>query len=51
MKMAEMKEFPIDFVKSLDTHSVFLSQPDVVRRAKLIAIANSFISGLDPSKS
>jgi hypothetical protein len=50
MKMAEMRDMPIDFVKSLLTTLVFLSQPNGVRRAKLIAIAMSLISGLDPSR-
>ena len=46
-----MRDMPVEFSKSLDTHSVFLPKPNDVRRAKLIAIAMSLISALDPTKS
>ena len=44
-----MRDMPVEFSKFLDMHSVFLPQPNGVRRAKLIAIAMSLISALDPS--
>ena len=49
-EMAEKRDMPVEFSKSLDTHSVFLPQPNGVRRAKPIAIPMSLISALDPSK-
>ena len=50
-EMAEMKEVPIEILKSLLTGLVFLRRLNGVRRAKLIAIAMPLISAPDPSKS
>ena len=50
-EMAEMKEVPIEILKSLLTGLVFLPQPNGVRRAKPNAMATSFISASDPPKS
>ena len=48
--MAEMKEVPIEILKSLLTGLVFLPQPNGVRRAKPNAMAMPLLSASDPPK-